>query len=148
MEQDYQHEGNTKTTSVLGEKGAYNLSSAASITAVIAASSSCTPMEAHDFEPKSVTTDSLEGTEHPSVTFRLQLITCIHGHHFLPCMFCLRSMCCCKICLDREGLKETTIFFKEAEKTCKIRETENYFAGFIVNSNFSDLSTCLSKWNR
>jgi len=42
---------------------------------VIAASSSCTPMEEHDFEFTSVTTDSLEGTGHPSVTFRLQLIT-------------------------------------------------------------------------
>jgi hypothetical protein len=49
---------------------AYDLSSAASITAAIAASSSCTTVEEHDFELESVTTD-LQGTENSSVTFRL-----------------------------------------------------------------------------
>jgi hypothetical protein len=53
---------------------AYNFNSAASITAAIAASSSCTPVELHDFEFKSVTTDLFEGAEHPSVTSRLQLV--------------------------------------------------------------------------
>jgi hypothetical protein len=32
-------------------------------------------MEERDSELKSVTTDLLEGTEHPSVTFLLQLVT-------------------------------------------------------------------------
>jgi len=48
---------------------------AASITAAIAASSSCTPTEEYDFEFESVTTDLLEGAEHPSVTSLLQLVT-------------------------------------------------------------------------
>jgi hypothetical protein len=53
---------------------AYNLSSAAPITAVIAASSSSTSVEESDFELESVRADLFDGTEEPSVTFRLRLV--------------------------------------------------------------------------
>lgn len=52
-----------------------HLSSAASTTAVIAASSSCTSVEEQDFEVDSVTTDLFEAIEPSSMTFRLQLVT-------------------------------------------------------------------------
>ena len=51
-----------------------HLSSAPSITAAIAASSSCTSVEEQDFETDSVTTDLFEATEPSSMTFRLQLV--------------------------------------------------------------------------
>jgi hypothetical protein len=50
------------------------LTSAASITAAIAASSSCTSVEEQDFETDSVTTDLFEAIEPSSMTFRLQLV--------------------------------------------------------------------------
>jgi hypothetical protein len=52
----------------------YHLSSAASITAAIAASSSCNSVEEQDFDADSVTTDLFEAMEPSSMTFRLQLV--------------------------------------------------------------------------
>jgi hypothetical protein len=51
-----------------------HLTSAASITAAIAASSSCTSVEEQDFDNDSVTTDLFEAMEPSSMTFRLQFV--------------------------------------------------------------------------
>jgi hypothetical protein len=51
-----------------------HLTSAASITAAIAASSSCTSVDEQDFETDSVTTDLFEAIEPSSMTFRLQFV--------------------------------------------------------------------------
>ena len=57
-----------------GNLNSNHLSSAPSITAAIAASSSCTSVDELDFETNSVTPDLFEATEPSSMTFRLQLV--------------------------------------------------------------------------